>query len=146
MSVVSDSAFPCSTELTGRILTQLKDGDIDRIFPSLRSAARTAQRFNLRAPGCGEGNGQQRGMGSIQKVYSRLNLPLPYDPDLRGLQISSMFRLANYRVRTVGIFSNPSHLQRRNGDDNLNKKVLAVIVELTEAYMKSNATYEGTLL
>ncbi|ETK82871.1 hypothetical protein F441_12074 [Phytophthora nicotianae CJ01A1] len=43
------------------------------------------------------------GMGSIQKVYSRLNVPLPYDPELRGLRISNMFRLINYRVRTVGI-------------------------------------------
>ncbi|KAE9037234.1 hypothetical protein PR003_g6695 [Phytophthora rubi] len=41
MNVVSDSAFPCSTEMTGRILTPLKDGDIDRIVPSLRSSART---------------------------------------------------------------------------------------------------------
>ncbi|ETN06413.1 hypothetical protein PPTG_23368 [Phytophthora nicotianae INRA-310] len=43
------------------------------------------------------------GMGSIQKVYSRLNVPLPYDPELRGLRISNMFRLIIYRVRTVGI-------------------------------------------
>eukprot|EP00644_Phytophthora_capsici_P002889 jgi/Phyca11/129553/e_gw1.85.126.1 len=41
--------------------------------------------------------------GCIQKVYSRLNLPLPYDPELRGLRINNMFRMANYRVRTVGI-------------------------------------------
>ncbi|ETI42855.1 hypothetical protein L914_11660 [Phytophthora nicotianae] len=43
------------------------------------------------------------GMGSIQKVYSRLNVPLPYVPELRGLRISNMFRLIIYRVRTVGI-------------------------------------------
>ncbi|EGZ28677.1 hypothetical protein PHYSODRAFT_472945 [Phytophthora sojae] len=39
----------------------------------------------------------------VQKVYSRLNLPLPYDPNLRCMRIDNLFRLANYRVRTVGI-------------------------------------------
>ncbi|KAF1788804.1 hypothetical protein GQ600_27324 [Phytophthora cactorum] len=43
------------------------------------------------------------GMGSIQKVYSRLNLPLSYDPTIRGLRLANLFRMANYRVRTVGI-------------------------------------------
>ncbi|EGZ21628.1 hypothetical protein PHYSODRAFT_493497 [Phytophthora sojae] len=42
-------------------------------------------------------------MGSAQKVYSRLNLPLPYDPDLRGMRLNNLFRMANYRVRTVGM-------------------------------------------
>ncbi|EGZ11869.1 hypothetical protein PHYSODRAFT_369997, partial [Phytophthora sojae] len=41
LNVVSDSAFPCSTAMTGRILTPLKDGDLDRILSSLRSSART---------------------------------------------------------------------------------------------------------
>ncbi|KAE9318112.1 hypothetical protein PF008_g18576 [Phytophthora fragariae] len=39
----------------------------------------------------------------MQKVYSRLNLPLPYDPAVRGLRLNNIFRLVNYRVRTVGI-------------------------------------------
>ncbi|KAG3159658.1 hypothetical protein PI124_g8158 [Phytophthora idaei] len=42
-------------------------------------------------------------MGSVGKVYSRLNLPLPYDPERRGLRLNNLFRMANYRVRTVGI-------------------------------------------
>jgi hypothetical protein len=42
-------------------------------------------------------------MGSVQKVYSRLNLPLPYDPELRGLRRNNLFRMSNNRVRTVGI-------------------------------------------
>jgi len=43
------------------------------------------------------------GTGSMQKVYSRLELPLPYDPEVRGRRLNNIFRLANYRVRTVGI-------------------------------------------
>jgi hypothetical protein len=42
-------------------------------------------------------------MGSMQKVYSRLNLPLPYDPELRDQRLNNIFRMANFRVRTVGI-------------------------------------------
>ncbi|EGZ07114.1 hypothetical protein PHYSODRAFT_530641 [Phytophthora sojae] len=42
-------------------------------------------------------------MGSVRKVYNRLNLPLPYDPDLQGMRLNNLFRMANYRVRTVGI-------------------------------------------
>jgi hypothetical protein len=41
LGVVSDSAFPCSGEMVGWILTPLKDGDIDRVRSSLRSKART---------------------------------------------------------------------------------------------------------
>lgn len=98
MNVVSDSAFPCSTSMAGRILTPLKDGDLDRILPSLRSSARTLHNAITSVRQAAEW-----GMGSIQKVYHRLNLPLPYDPDLRGLRIGSLFRMVNYRVRTVGI-------------------------------------------
>ncbi|ETM97489.1 hypothetical protein PPTG_24936 [Phytophthora nicotianae INRA-310] len=71
MNVVSDSAFPCSTELTGRILTPLKDGDID-----------------------------QWDMGSMQQPPQS---PAPYNPELRGLRIDNIFRMSNYRVRTVVI-------------------------------------------
>ncbi|KAG2773972.1 hypothetical protein PC129_g19303 [Phytophthora cactorum] len=41
MNVVSDSAFPCSSAVAGRILKPLKDDVLERILPSLRSAART---------------------------------------------------------------------------------------------------------
>ncbi|KAE9142524.1 hypothetical protein PF004_g33123 [Phytophthora fragariae] len=84
--------------MIGRILTPLKDGDIERLHPSLRSSARTLHNAITSVRQAAEW-----GMGSVQKVYSRLNLPLPYDPVLRGLRLNNMFRLANYRVRTVGI-------------------------------------------
>lgn len=98
MNVVSDSAFPCSTAMTGRILTPLKDGDLERIQPSLRSSACTLHNAITSVRQAAEW-----GMGSVQKVYSRLNLPLPYDQKLRGLRLNNLFRMANYRVRTVGI-------------------------------------------
>ncbi|ETO58387.1 hypothetical protein F444_23237 [Phytophthora nicotianae P1976] len=98
MNVVSDSAFSCSTTMAGRILTPLKDGDLDRIEPSLRSSARTLHNAITSVRQAAEW-----GMGSIQKVYCCLNLPLPYDPELRGMRLDNLFRLVNYRVRTVGI-------------------------------------------
>jgi hypothetical protein len=84
--------------MAGRVLTPLKDGDLERLLPSLRSSARTVHNAITSVRQAAEW-----GMGSIQKVYSRLNLPLPYDPTLRGLQLNNMFCLTNYRVRTVGI-------------------------------------------
>ncbi|KAE9130416.1 hypothetical protein PF010_g3843 [Phytophthora fragariae] len=41
MNVVSDSAFPCSIAMAVRILTSLKDGDLERILLSLRASTRT---------------------------------------------------------------------------------------------------------
>ncbi|KAE9283429.1 hypothetical protein PF008_g27411 [Phytophthora fragariae] len=98
MNVVSDSAFPSSTAMTERILTPLKDRDLERILPSLRAPARTLHNAITSVRQAAEW-----GMGSVQKVYSRLNLPLPYDPKLRDLRLDNLFRMANYRVRTVGI-------------------------------------------
>ncbi|KAE9228637.1 hypothetical protein PF004_g11016 [Phytophthora fragariae] len=72
MNVVSDSAFPCSTAMTGRILTPLKGGDLKRILPSLRASARTLH--NAITSVC---QAAEWDMGSVQKVYFRLNLPLP---------------------------------------------------------------------
>ncbi|KAE9059926.1 hypothetical protein PF010_g30420 [Phytophthora fragariae] len=76
----------------------MKDGDIEKIVPSLRSLARTLHNAITSVRQAAEW-----GMGNMQKVYSRLNLPLPYDPVLRGVRINNIFRMANYRVRTVGI-------------------------------------------
>jgi len=98
VDVVSDSSFPCSVAMIGHILKLLKDGDLDRIQPELRSTARTIHNAIISVRQAAEW-----GMGSIQKVYSRLNLALPYDPERRGVRLNNLFRLANYRVRTVGI-------------------------------------------
>jgi hypothetical protein len=67
-------------------------------MPSLRSSARTRHSAITSVREAAEW-----GMGRMQKVYSRLNLPLPYDPELRGLRLNNIFHLANFRVRSVGI-------------------------------------------
>ncbi|KAE9327043.1 hypothetical protein PR003_g16104 [Phytophthora rubi] len=63
MNVVSDSAFPCSTAMGERILTPLKDEDIDRILPSLRSSARSLHNAITSVR-----QAVEWGMGSVQKV------------------------------------------------------------------------------
>ncbi|OWY97655.1 hypothetical protein PHMEG_00031767, partial [Phytophthora megakarya] len=98
MNVVSVSAFPCSTAMTGRILTPLKNADLGRILSSLQSSARM-----LHTAITSVRQDHEWGMGSIQKVFIRLNLLLPYDPELRGLRLNNLFWLANYRVRVIEI-------------------------------------------
>ncbi|KAE8911795.1 hypothetical protein PF010_g5490 [Phytophthora fragariae] len=83
--------------MAGRILTPLKDGYLERILPSQRASARTLHNAITSVRYAAEW-----GMRSVQKIYSRLNLPLPYNPKFRGLCLENLFRMANYRVRTVG--------------------------------------------
>ncbi|KAG3078572.1 hypothetical protein PI124_g22777 [Phytophthora idaei] len=74
MNVVSDSAFPCSTDMTGRILTSLGGGGLGRLYqsPEVRQ-----ERFTTRSLQCAT-----PGMGSIQKVYGRVNPSIPDDAEL----------------------------------------------------------------
>ncbi|KAE9203983.1 hypothetical protein PF004_g17978 [Phytophthora fragariae] len=66
MNVVSDSSFPCLTAMARRILTPLKDGDLERLWSSLKSSARTIHNAITSVRPAAEW-----GMGSVQKVYSR---------------------------------------------------------------------------
>lgn len=95
---VSDSAFPCSSSMRDRILTPLKDGDIDKLLPSVRRSARMLHNAIT--------SGRQAadwGMGSVEKVYHRLLLPLSCNLERRRLLLSNAFHLANYKVRTTGV-------------------------------------------
>ncbi|KAG9408593.1 hypothetical protein AC1031_020449 [Aphanomyces cochlioides] len=77
MKLAADSAFTASGRCIGKIV--MSDS-----ITSLRQAA-------------------EWGMGSVSKVYRQLLLPLPYDPDIRALRLSNMFRLYNLRVRRTAI-------------------------------------------
>ncbi|KAF0712305.1 hypothetical protein AaE_012062 [Aphanomyces astaci] len=84
MKIASDSAFPVSGRCSGRIITPLKEDDLDRNPPRDRQAA-------------------EWGMGATGKVYRQLLLPLPYNPLVRGRRLSNMFQLYNFRVRRTGL-------------------------------------------
>ncbi|GMF42323.1 unnamed protein product [Phytophthora fragariaefolia] len=81
--------------MVGKIMTPLKEGDLARLVSSVREVAQEksgAITFVRQAA--------EWGMGSIE-VYRRLLHPLPYDKEKRKLRLDNLFRLANYRDRTV---------------------------------------------
>jgi hypothetical protein len=96
--VLSDSAFPVSGGMFGRIMTPMKEGDLERAHPRarlalvLRSTAITSMR-----------QAAEWGMGAVEKVYRQLLLPLPFNSVKRGRRINILYRLYNFRVRTTGI-------------------------------------------
>lgn len=96
--LVSDSAFPTSKAMFQRIVTPLKDGELESIpaawqhFCGQVSAEITSMRQTC-----------EWGMGAIQKPFRRLIMPLPYDYNVRHRRLCNMFRLWNLRVRTTGI-------------------------------------------
>ncbi|ETV81263.1 hypothetical protein H257_05825 [Aphanomyces astaci] len=98
MKVASDSAFPVAGPCAGRIITPLKQSDLERQPPANRLALQTMSDCitSLR-------EAAEWGMGATGKVYRQLMLPLPYNPVLRGQRLSNMFRLYNFRVRRTGL-------------------------------------------
>lgn len=96
--VLSDSAFPVSGRLFGRILTPMKDGDLDRAHPAARRALTAISEAitSLRQPA-------EWGMGSTEKVYHRLTNRLPYNQRIRGRRLLTIMLLYNYRVRVTQI-------------------------------------------
>ena len=96
--VLSDSAFPVRNGLEGRIITPLKDGDLEKQPVNLQqliqliSNAITSMRQSC-----------EWGMGSVEKVYRRLLQKLPFDQDVRARRLDVIYRLFNFRVRTTGI-------------------------------------------
>lgn len=96
--IATDSAFPVSKVLSGRIITPLKDGDLERASAECRVAMIAMSNAITAIRQAGEW-----GMGSAPKVYRQLNLPLPFDPRVRDLRLSNIYRLYNFRVRRTGI-------------------------------------------
>ncbi|ETV66262.1 hypothetical protein H257_17231 [Aphanomyces astaci] len=82
----------------GRIITPLKEGDLDRNPPRDRLALQTMSDCitSLR-------QAAEWGMGATGKVYRQLLLLLPYNPLVRGRRLSNMFQLYNLRVRRTGL-------------------------------------------
>jgi hypothetical protein len=94
----ADTAFPVGTDLMRRIVSPLKDGELEKIEPQLQSAALavSAQITSLRQA-C------EWGMGSIQKPFKRLTMELPWRDSVRAIRLENIFRLWNVRVRSTGI-------------------------------------------
>ena len=96
--VLSDSAFPVSKEMFGRIMTPLKDGDIERAH---RAARPTLTRLSTSITSMRQA--AEWGMGAVSKVYRILLNKLSYDKERRGRLLIVTHKLYNFRVRTTGI-------------------------------------------
>ena len=96
--IATDSAFPVARQLYSKIVTPLKDGDLEKYPPNLHAGVIAVSNAitSLRQAG-------EWGMGAVPKVYRQLQLPLPYNPHVRGRRLENMFRLYNFRVRRTGI-------------------------------------------
>jgi hypothetical protein len=96
--LVSDTAFPSTRRVFQRIVTPLKEGDLDNVAPALQHLAlQISNSITSLRQTC------EWGMGSIEKPYRRLLEPLPYNPHVRSKRLANIFRLWNLRVRTTGI-------------------------------------------
>jgi hypothetical protein len=94
----ADTAFPAGQALFRHIVSPLKEGELEKMEPSLQPAANavSAQITSLRQA-C------EWGMGSIQKPFKRLLLDLPWQDSVRERRLSNIFMLWNIRVRDTGI-------------------------------------------
>ena len=94
----ADSAFPVRDSLFGRIMTPLKDGDLQRAHPRCHAILlrRSSSISRLR-------QAAEWGMGAVEKPFKRLLSKLPYNPKLRNIRLQNIHRLYNYRVRRTGI-------------------------------------------
>lgn len=98
LRLAADSAFPVGGAVAGKIVTPIKEGDLDRVPPECRlgMVAMSEAITSLR-------QAAEWGMGSTTKVYRQLEKPLPYQASLRQHRLENMFRLYNLRVRETGI-------------------------------------------
>lgn len=96
--VVAESAFPCGVDMIVHIMTSLKDRALGGLVPSVRAAGQHTSGAITFVKQAAEWR-----MGSVEKVYPCLMHPLPYDQEKRKLRLDNLFRLANYRVRTVEV-------------------------------------------
>ena len=91
--VLSDSAFPVSREMFGRIITPLKNGDLEKAHKDARpslirpSSAITSMRQSA-----------EWGMGAVSIVYRILLVKLSYDKKRR----SKLLTVTHRRIITFG--------------------------------------------
>ena len=107
--VLSDSAFPVAGQTFTRIITPMKDGELEKQPVDLRPA-----QARLNSAITSMRQAAEWGMGSVEKVYRRLLIRLPYDKNIRRRRLQTVYRLFNYRVRTTGISQIRSLMQARN--------------------------------
>ena len=98
--VLADSAFPVSGNMSGRIVTPLKTGDLER---AVAAGGRAAQIGTINNAIISIRQAAEWGMGAVEKCFRCLTVPMPYDPEVRRQRLSNVYRLYNYRVRRTNV-------------------------------------------
>ena len=96
--VISDTAFPVSKEMYTRIITPLKEGELDRAPLATRAGLQTMSNAITAMRQAAEW-----GMDAVAKPYRILDKKLNRNPERRGRLLRVVHMLYNYRVRTTGI-------------------------------------------
>jgi hypothetical protein len=96
--IVADTAFPVGKALVGRIISPLKENELEKAHPDAQPAL-----LHLSSSITSLRQACEWGVGSIEKVWRQLALPLPFNPEIRQRRLNNLFRLWNFRVRTTGI-------------------------------------------
>jgi hypothetical protein len=98
---LSDSAFPVGKLMFGKIMTPLKEGDLERAMEINRETVPALIALSGQITSARQA--AEWGMGSIEKPFPRILEPLPYNQKLRRVRLENLFRLYNFRVRKTGI-------------------------------------------
>lgn len=99
--VLSDSAFPVSGAMYNRIVTPLKNGDLERALRRGGVAESTLIAINNAVTSIRQA--AEWGMGAVEKPFRRLLLPLPFERFVRQRRLGNIHRLYNFRVRRTNI-------------------------------------------
>ncbi|KAI9916134.1 hypothetical protein PsorP6_018002 [Peronosclerospora sorghi] len=94
--VLSDSAFPVSGVMSGKIVTPLKWGDLER---AVRMGGNEEAIRQIQNAVTSILQAAEWGMGAVGKAFPRLLNTLPWNPDVRRVLLDNIHRLYNYRVR-----------------------------------------------
>ncbi|KAI9913212.1 hypothetical protein PsorP6_005910 [Peronosclerospora sorghi] len=95
--VLSDSVFPVSGAMRGKIVTPLKRGDLERAV-RMGGNEEAIRQINVAVTIIRQA--AEWGMGAVGKAFPRLLNTLMWNPDVRRVRLDNIQRLYNYRVRT----------------------------------------------
>jgi hypothetical protein len=96
--IVSDSAFPATKAMKRKIVSPLKEGELEKAAPDIQGVLlELSNSITSLRQAC------EWGVGSVEKVWRILFLPLPFNQETRQRRLTNIFHLHNYRIRTTGI-------------------------------------------
>ena len=86
--------------MSGIIVTPLKDEDMERAV-AREGDERSITTLNNAVISIRQA--AEWGMGAVEKVFRRLLLRLPFNPNARGRRLMKIYQLYNVRVRRINV-------------------------------------------